>query len=54
MVIVRNFVVDGSLVASEICGHLVARKWVGGIRCVVVDLGAWGRFTYPIDEVELV
>lgn len=54
MVTVKNFTVDGNLVAREIVGEFVKFHYVGHVKCVIVDLGVWGQFTFQANDPNIV
>lgn len=50
--VIRNFSIDGNLVASEVVGNIARIRTIQGVACADVDLGQWGIHTYPIDTLE--
>ena len=50
MVTIHNFTIDGNLVAKKIEGKIVRFHHIGDVRCVIVNLGSWGQFSFDIND----
>ena len=51
---IKNFTVDGNLVAKEISGEVVSEHKLFDTPVVRVDLGDWGKLLFDAGDPDLV